>query len=257
MPHQHIVLNNNLDDATYEYGTGNSSDEGGEALYELAINTVRSNDLRGRPAVEQPKPPAVPARTLTTPQAVQPPVNLVPLWIANLITAILAVVALARAPAEPESTGRAAGGTTTPFPAASPAPNRVECYCTGGTLTFAVDDPGPCYALADGSRNTPDLLQHGGLYIRPGAPAIAGQVIEQSTALDGVAVNATTTIPDVYNPDCTGDVRWDVKGDFYPITSAIRRKMYKCPTAVSWSTTLSGEAETRPPSIYMVPYMCL
>ena len=258
----------------------------------------RTLDLTGRGqmyAVPTETPPTVPRRTLSTTNEVKVVevhhINLWPIWLAIGVTAIISIVALAQssapvAPAAeirptPAANGFAQGlNATTPVPTATPTPTAAPsvtapsqtapettnsplppagtCYCTSNTITFATANPGPCYVLADGSYGSPNLLQNGGLYIRPGPPGVAGVVIEQSTAVNGLAVNVSTQLepewPDVYGEACDG-----VEGEIVPPESAWhhwRKQAYSCSKTFTSTAALEGDPETRPPSIYLVPYMC-
>ena len=134
------------------------------------------------------------------------------------------------------------------------------CYCTRGTVTFAVSNPGPCYALANGQNGRINLLQNNGLYIRAGTPDRSGTVLEQMTAVNGLTVATTATMssemPPVYGPDGTGqpDGWYFEQSTFQSYT---RDKGGQCSNSISTSTHTSGDAETRPPSMYLAPYVCL
>jgi len=258
----------------------------------------RTLDLTGRGqmyAVPTVTPPTVPRRTLPTNEVKVVEVrhiNLWPIWLAIGVTAIIAIVALAQssapvAPAAeirptPAANGFAQGlNATTTMPTATPTPTAASssvtapsltapettnsplppagtCYCTSNTITFATANPGPCYVLADGTYGSPNLLQNGGLYIRPGPPGVAGVVIEQSTAVNGLAVNVSTQLesewPDMYSEGCDG-----VEGEVVLPERAWlswRKQAYNCSKTFTSTAALEGDPETRPPSIYLVPYMC-
>ena len=224
-------------------------------------------------------------------------INLWPIWLAIGVTAIIAIVALAQssAPVAPAAETRptpAANGfarglnattpvatvatetvatatataapsvtalsQTAPETTNSPLPPAGTCYCTSNTITFATANPGPCYVLADGTYGSPNLLQNGGLYIRPGPPGVAGVVIEQSTAVNGLAVNVSTQLesewPDMYSEGCDGVEGEVVKID--RIYDEWTKPVDKCSKTFTSTASLKGDAETRPPSIYLVPYMC-
>lgn len=276
MPGGHIVLNNDFGDGAYD--AGGTSDEDDNALYEYACPTNNNSELNGRyTRPTGPPGPPVPFRSVPSNTITVEPVRLWPLWAAIAATAIIAIAALAQSVAEPPMveppppTDRVQAPTPElPQPTASslstasaastavPLPPPGTCYCTSTTITFAAADPGPCYVVADGGNGTPNLLQDGGLYIRPGPPAVAGVVLEQATAVNGLAVNLsaqlTSNMPDIYGKNCTGTV-----GDVLLVDKIMRYARgqgYNCSREFSSKAELEGDAETRPPSMYLVPYMC-
>lgn len=252
-----LVLNTAIDDHLYDAATDVPTGNGYQEpmpLYEYEAPVGGGGDLNfytlPRPEPNE-QPPALPTRSYRPIELRT--VRLWPLWAAIAATAAIAVTALVyRMPAlSPESVGSA--DNTTP-------PLTSQCTCTSGTLTFAVRNPGRCYAIADGRNGTPDLLQKGGLYVRAGPPGLVGQVIEQATAVNGLAVEVTSTLsnelPPVYNGDCSGgpgEYFTQDRIDFINYNDG----GHECANHIDTDVSLEGDAETRPPSMYLTPYVCL
>ena len=119
--------------------------------------------------------------------------------------------------------------------------------------------PGECYLIADGRGTTPNLFQKGGLYLRAGAPSVAGQILTQSTAANGLAVQVTATLADELPPiyyNCTGAPGHYLPQDriqwIHPMSGG-----QQCSSHIDTSATVVGDSETRPPSMFMTPYMCI
>lgn len=284
-----VVVNASfIGDALYDLG----SDEVGHAEYmEPEANyhysaPVRTLALGGRtrPLTLYDQPPEVPERTQDFVRVIEVRhINLWPLWGAVVSTAIIAIVALAQSTeraipttngqvvqglsqtSTTSTTGTQATAGTTFLPAQSTTTTTgtqaPSCRCPRGTITFAMQNPGPCYAVANGDHGTPNLLQNGGLYIRAGPPALAGDVLEQATAVNGLAVHTTAELsaerPPVYGPDGSGN-----EGNYLPewyirtyILSDVRAP--QCSDEITTTTTVTGDDETRPPSMYLTPYMCI
>lgn len=251
-----VVLNTAIDDHLYDAATdefaGNRYLEP-TPMYEYGtpVNRGDLNFYTLPQPVPTEQPPALPTRSYR-PIEVRT-VRLWPLWAAIAATAAVAVTALVyRMPAPlPESIGSADNATQ---------PVTSQCTCTSGTLTFALRNPGECYAIADGRDGTPDLLQKGGLYVRAGPPGLVGQVIEQATAVNGLAVEVTSTpsseLPPVYYGDCSGGPGHYLEQrriDFISFDSLGQ----ECANHINTNVSLVGDAETRPPSVYLTPYVCL
>lgn len=257
-----VVLNSAYADPMYEQPV--DTDEA--HVYELEFPSSTHGHLNPKPVTYNRKgllvPPAPPERP-NRPEKVR----LWPLWAANLATAAIAIAALVGSPpsehvrdassmqsAVTETTTTANWTPRTTSPYVLP-----ECLCAAGTIVFAVQDLGPCYAVANGNKGTPDLLQQGGLYVRAGLPEVAGQVLAQSTAVNGLSVQVTASLaeelPPVYH-DCDG-----TPGHYLP-QDRIRwidptNGGRQCPSHINTSSTVIGDPETRPPSMYLTPYMCL
>lgn len=288
----HVVLNNTFGDDLYDADTLDDNAalyayaENGKANQTYELVAPRSSlNLSGRheEGYEQPsvKGPPVPRRSASIQQVkvveIQH-INLWPVWVAIGIIGIIAIAALAQSMAPgavPRTTPAAAASklaTTTagPLPLSSVAgsaptvgpsptlPPAGNCYCTSKTMTFAATDPGPCYVVADGNNDTPNLLQNGGLYIRPGPPAVAGIVIEQATAVNGLAVNVSTRRnsewPDIYGEQCDGNGGKTLETAH--LSNYLTAHWPRCSNGLNSTAALEGDAETRPPSMYLVPYMC-
>lgn len=280
-----------FEDSEYDVATANAT-YAGENHYHYA---QVSPSLSGRQGISLPMY-EVPSNTDATPEP--PPrqseefrivkieqADLWPLWSAVVLTLIIAIAALAQATTPQPVVMQAQSGasevtgsitrtattqqatttsststTTTQSTTVERTAPATGCYCTRGTVTFAVSNPGPCYALANGQNGRINLLQNNGLYIRAGTPDRSGTVLEQMTAVNGLTVATTATMssemPPVYGPDGTGqpDGWYFEQSTFQSYT---RDKGGQCSNSISTSTHTSGDAETRPPSMYLAPYVCL
>lgn len=256
-----VVLNSAYADPTYEQPVDTD-----DHFYELQFPASTHGHLNAKKVLYNQDgllvPPEPPERR-NRPEKLR----LWPIWLAILATAAIAVAALIGSPrsdpvraansmesAVTQSTTTAYWTPTTTSPYVIP-----ECLCAPGTIVFAVQDLGRCYAVANGSNGTPNLLQQGGLYVRAGLPDVAGQTLPQSTAVNGLSVHVTATLaeelPPVYD-DCDGTPGHYLRQDrirWLDPNSGGRQ----CPSHINTSSTVAGDQETRPPSMYLTPYMCV
>jgi hypothetical protein len=248
-----VVLNNAFEDTLYEMATTGTETDEDEHFYELQHPQLAQDPFQQARVYElAPEPP---------PRVTRPAeIRLWPLWAAHVATAALAITALVHPmfPTEHIESASAEEVTAPPWWTSTPTMT-PGCTCTPGTLAFAFRNPGGCYSIADGSNGTPNLLQNGGLYIRAGAPALVGQVLDQGTAVNGLNVRVTAELSEELPPvfhDCNGAPGHYLSQNKIEWISPLSGGGL-CSDHINTTTTLNGDAETRPPSMYLTPYFCV
>ena len=147
--------------------------------------------------------------------------------------------------------------------------NSTGCLCTPGHIVFAysADNENSCYAVADGSVSKngivlPNFLQKNGLFVRAGRGADIGKIENDSVSLSGVEVEATSTFFPALNNFFRLDGNEEEEGYFlsqsaiFGITGSQIGKRYN-PVITTNVSLVSGQEETKPVSIRLLPLMCI
>ena len=150
----------------------------------------------------------------------------------------------------------------------SSAPSAMPtCTCLDGALIFSLKMPVPanCWRLADGTNDTIDMLQLGGLYPRAGPESAVGTVLYSATDAANLTVATSTELNQASFGNLVGDADTGVESPVYMRLSkqsiAASHGSYRGwridPTATSESTVSSPSVnETRPVSMVLLPLIC-
>ena len=166
-----------------------------------------------------------------------------------------------RTPAQPPTAAASSASAN------SAAPAVTDCTCLDGALIFSLKMPvpGDCWQLADGTNDTVDMLQLGGLYPRAGPEAAVGTVLYSATDAANLTVVTDTELNQTSFGNLVGDADTDVQSPVYMRLSkqsiAASHGSYRGwridPTATSESSVSSPAVnETRPVSMVLLPLIC-